>query len=166
VWNTTGERPAVAFVDVLLTRLAVRRGESPGGVRTLEQAAAELRKSGADVFAGFARALVAEAHAFTGDASCALEIAGQELETSGRHRPLLERVCGIALARLGRVDQAEAQLRMSLASALKGGAAYEVAATIDVLDSIGVAGKDMLRDRDEIVKRLKIERLPRPLQRS
>jgi hypothetical protein len=121
-----------------------------------------LHKSGADVFAGFARALVAEAHAFTGDAERALQVARQELETGSRHRPLLERVCGIALARLGRVDEAEEQLRISLASARKGGADYEVAATIDVLDSLGVADQGLLRDRDDIVKRLKIERLPVP----
>ena len=121
VWSATGERQAVAFVDVLLTRLAVRRGSCPDGVRTLEQAAAELHKSGADVFAGFARALVAEAHAFTGDAARALEVARRELETSGRHRPLLQRVSGIALARLGRVDEADEQLRISLASAREAG---------------------------------------------
>ncbi|HET7048540.1 MAG TPA: adenylate/guanylate cyclase domain-containing protein [Solirubrobacteraceae bacterium] len=162
VWSATGERQAVAFVDVLLTRLAVRRGSCPDGVRTLEEAASELRKFGADVFAAFARALVAEAHAFTGDAPRALEIARRELETSRRHRPLLERVSGVALARLGRVDEAEQQLRISLAGAREGGADYEVAATIDVLDSLGVAGQDMLRDRDEIVERLQIERLPVP----
>jgi hypothetical protein len=34
---------------------------------------------------------------------------------------------------------------------------------IDVLDSLSVAGQDMLRDRDEILDRLKIERLPVPV---
>ena len=160
VWNATGERQAVAFVDVLLTRLAVRRSSCPDGVPTLEQAAAELHRSGADVFAGFARALVAEAHAFTGDAERALEVARRELETSGRHRPLLQRVSGIALARLGRVAEADEQLRISLASARDGEADYEVAATIDVLDRLGLAEEDMLRDRDEIMERLRIERLP------
>jgi tetratricopeptide (TPR) repeat protein len=160
VWNATGEQQAVAFVDVLLTRLAVRRGSCPGGVGTLEEAAAELHKSGADVFAAFARALVAEAHAFTGDAARALEVAGRELASTGRHRPLLQRVSGIALARLGRIDEAAEQLRISLAGAREAGADYEVAATIDVLDSFGLAGPGMLRDRDEIMERLRIERLP------
>jgi class 3 adenylate cyclase/tetratricopeptide (TPR) repeat protein len=160
VWNATGERQAVAFVDVLLTRLAVRRGSCPGGVGTLEEAAAELHKSGADVFAAFARALVAEAHAFTGDAARAIEVARRELATTGRHRPLLQRVSGIALARLGRVDEAGEHLRVSLASAREAGADYEVAATIDVLASFGLAGPGMLRDRDETMKRLRIERLP------
>ncbi|HTZ87795.1 MAG TPA: tetratricopeptide repeat protein [Solirubrobacteraceae bacterium] len=160
VWNATGERQAVAFVDVLLTRLAVRRGSCPGAVGTLEEAAAELHRSGADVFAGFARALVAEAYAFTGEAERALEVARRELGSSGRHRPLLERVCGIALARLGWVDEAGQQLRISPASAREAGADYEVAATIDGLDSVGLAGPAMARERDEIMERLRIERMP------
>jgi class 3 adenylate cyclase/tetratricopeptide (TPR) repeat protein len=162
VWSATGERQAVAFVDVLLTRLAVRRGPCPDGVRRLEAATDELRRSRVDAYAGFAQALVAEAHAFTGDAPRALQIAQRELTTTDRHRPLLERVSGIALARLGRVDEAEAQLRSALASARQEHADYEVAATIGVLDSIGAAGEDLLRDRTEILDRLKIERLPLP----
>jgi class 3 adenylate cyclase/tetratricopeptide (TPR) repeat protein len=162
VWSATGERQAVAFVDVLLMRLAVRRGSCPDGPRTLEAAAVELRKSGADVFAAFARALVAEAHAFTGDAACALQTAARELESNDRHRPLLERVSGIALARLGRSDEAEQRLRISLADARERHADYEIAATIDVLACLDGAGPDMRRDRDEIMKRLKIERMPVP----
>ena len=69
---------------------------------------------------------------------------------------------GIALARLGRSDEAETQLRSALASARQDGIEYEVAATIEVLDSLGAAGEDMLRDRNAIVERLKIEWLPVP----
>ena len=101
-----------------------------------------------------------EAHAFTGDAERALEVARRELETSRRHRSLLQRVSGIALARLGRVAEADEQLRISLAGARDGEADYEVAATIDVLDWLGLAEEDMLRDRDQIIERLRIERLP------
>jgi Flp pilus assembly protein TadD len=71
-------------------------------------------------------------------------------------------VSGIALARLGRLDEAETQLRTALASARQDGIEYEVAATIEVLDSLGAAGEDMLRDRNTIVERLKIEWLPVP----
>lgn len=162
VWSATGERQAVAFVDVLLTRLAVRRGSCRDGVRTLEAAADELRRSRVDAYIGFAQALVAEAHAFTGDASRALQIAQRELETTDRHRPLLERVSGIALARLGRADEAKRQLRNALASAKEGRFDYDVAATIGVLDSIGAADEGMLRDRDKILDRLKIVQLPDP----
>jgi hypothetical protein len=69
-------------------------------------------------------------------------------------------VCGIALARLGRDQEAGEQLRISLASAREGRADYEVAATIDALDSLGMAGADLLRSRDEIVERLQVQRLP------
>ena len=162
VWSATGERQAVAFVDVLLTRVAARRGSCPDGARTLEEAADELRRSGVDAYAAFAQALVAEAHAFAGDADRALQIARQELSATERHRPLLQRVSGIALARLGRSDEAETQLRSALASAREDGIEYEVAATIEVLDSLGAAGEDMLRDRNAIVERLKIEWLPVP----
>jgi hypothetical protein len=152
----------VAFVDVLLTRLAARRGACPDGPHSLEAAADELRRSGVDAYAAFAQALVAEAHAFTGDAARALQIAREELDATDRHRPLLQRVSGIALARLGRSDEAETQLRDALVSAREDGADYEVAATIEVLDSLGAAEEEMLRDRDAIVERLKIERLPLP----
>jgi tetratricopeptide (TPR) repeat protein len=162
VWSATGERQAVAFVDVLLTRVEVRRGSHPDGLRTLESAADELRRCGVEAYAAFAQALVAEAHAFTGDAARALEIAERELRTTGRHRPLLERVCGIALARLGRVDEAETQLQSALASAREAGSDYDVAATVGVLDSIGAADDEMLRARDGIVQRLEIVRLPVP----
>jgi tetratricopeptide (TPR) repeat protein len=162
VWSATGEQQAVAFVDVLLTRVAARRGACPDGVRTLESAADELHRSGVDAYAAFAQALVAEVHAFTGDAAHALEIAGRELSTTDRHRPLLERVCGIALVRLGRVGEAEKRLCGALTSAREFGTDYDVAATISVLDSIGAADDDMLRDRDEIVERLKIQWLPVP----
>jgi hypothetical protein len=121
-----------------------------------------LRCAAVRVFAGFARALIAEAHAFTGDAARALQVATRELETGGRHRWLLQRVSGIALARVGRVHEADEQLRIALAGAREAGADYEVAATIEALDSFGVAEQGMLGDRDKIVERLRIERLPVP----
>jgi class 3 adenylate cyclase/tetratricopeptide (TPR) repeat protein len=163
VWSATGERQAVAYVDMLLTRVAVRRGACPHGAQTLEEAADELRRSGVDAYVAFAEALVAEAHAFTGDAPHALEIAKRELKETERHRPLLERVSGVALARLSRLDEAETELRRALASAKDRGADYDVAATIAVLESIGAADEDVLRDRDAIVARLKIVRLPVPV---
>jgi hypothetical protein len=58
--------------------------------------------------------------------------------------------------------KAAEQLRISLASGQEAGADYEVAATIDVLDALGLAGPDMRRDRDDIMGRLRIERLPVP----
>ena len=164
VWSATEERQAVAFVDVLLGRLAVRRNHDRAGtgVSMLEAAISEFRTLGLDVYADLAQALIAEAEAITGNASRAIQIARRELQTADRHRPLLARISGIALARLGRAEAAVGQLNDALVAARERDAAYEIAATIDVLDSLGVADRQLVRERDEILRRLQVERLPTP----
>ena len=162
VWSGTGERQAVAFVNVLLGRLAVRRGDDQRGVSLLEAAMADLRRFGIDGYADFAQALIAEAEAFAGDAPRALALARRGLETGDRHRPLLQRVAGIALARLGRKDAAERALMSALDAARERQADYDIAAAIDVLDALGSAALELRRDRDQILGRLRIDRLPAP----
>ena len=162
VWRGTGERQSVAYVDVLLARLAVRRGNNRVGLPMLEAATVDLRRFRVDVYAEFADALIAEAEGFAGDASRALSLAHRQLEAGDRHRPLLERVAGIALARLGKKDQAESELIRALESARERGAAYDIAATIDVLDAVGSAAAGLLCERDEILGRLRIAQLPKP----
>jgi class 3 adenylate cyclase/tetratricopeptide (TPR) repeat protein len=166
MWTATEDRQNVALVDVLLARLAVRRGRNLEGLPMLEAAMADLRRFRIDWQADFAQALIAEAEAFAGDPQRALEIAREELESGDRHRPLLERVSGIGLARLGREDAAKDELMRALASARERGAEYDIAATIDALDAIGSADLGLLRDRDEIIARLKIEDLRTPVLRS
>ncbi len=162
VWSGTGERQAVAFVDVLLARLAVRRGDNRTGLPMLETAMADLSRARIDAYADFAKALIAEAEAFAGDAARALALARQQLEAGDRHRPLLQRVAGIALARLGRKDAAERELLSALDSARERSAEYDIAATIDLLDALGSAAPGLLGDRDEILGRLRIAHLPAP----
>ena len=162
VWSATGERQAVAFADVLLARLAARRGDRDEAVPLLEAAEAELRKFHVDAYADFARALIAEAEALVGDPARAVDIAGRALEAGDRQRPLLKRVAGIALARLGLPDGARAELTGALAMAREGAADYDIAATIDALDGMGCADAAMRHERDEIVDRLKITGLPTP----
>jgi tetratricopeptide (TPR) repeat protein len=162
VWSGTGERQAVAFIDVLLARLAVRRGNCHDALPLLDAAAADLRRFRRDAYADFAQALIAEAEAFVGDASRALEIARRELGGGERQRPLLQRAAGIALARLGQTEAAREELTSALASGRERAAAYDVAATIDALDGLSSADRGMLRERDAILERLKIVRLPTP----
>jgi tetratricopeptide (TPR) repeat protein len=162
VWSGTRERQAVAFVDVLLARLAVRRGDNQRGLPMLEAAMADLRRFRIDAYADFAKALIAEAEAFAGDAERAHALARQELEAGDRHRPLLQRVAGIALARLGQKDAAERELLSALDCARERSAEYDIAATIDVLDALGSAPPGLLGDRDEILGRLQIAHLPAP----
>jgi tetratricopeptide (TPR) repeat protein len=156
VWRSTGEQGAV-FVDVLLGRLAVRRGNYTEGVSILEAAEAELRRLGIDAYAEFAHVLIAEADPFR-----ALEMARQALKANDRERPLLTRVGGIALARLGQRAAAVRELNHSLQTARDRQADYDIAAIIDVMDAVDGAVPDLLRERDEILARLKIQRLPTP----
>ncbi len=162
VWSGTGERASVAFVDVLLARLAVRRGRAREALPALEAAMGELKRFGMETYAEFARALIAEAEAFAGDPSRALEIVRDELGTADQQRPLRARVAGIALARLGKLDAAERELRRALESARAGNASYDLAMTIGVLDALGRADPGLLAEQARILGRLKIERLPAP----
>ena len=128
----------------------------------LEASVTELRRLSMDADAHFALALIAEAEAFAGEPSRALQIARQELVADERNRPMLERAAGFALARLGQLDEAEGALMRALAHADERGATYDTAATISALDALGVAGPGLLRQRDEILARLKIKQLPMP----
>ena len=160
VWLATGELPSVAFVDVLLARVAVRRGGSRAGVAQLKAATDELRRFGVDAYAEFGQALIVEAEAFTGDPTRALKLAREAMQQADQYRPVVERASGIALARLGRRDAAAEQLAHALQAARERRAYYEIAATIDVLDAIGRASDGLRRERDAILARLKVDRLP------
>jgi tetratricopeptide (TPR) repeat protein len=162
VWSATGDTYA-AYADMLLGRLAVRKGLYDEGLPILEQAAVELRQFGLDYYAGFSQALIAEAEAFRGDPFRAMEVASRELQANDQLRPLLTRVAGIALARLGQEAAAMRELTHSLNTARERNAAYDTAAVIDAMDALGQADAKMLAERDEILARLKIVRLPSPL---
>ncbi len=162
VWSGTGERQAVAYVDVLLARLAVRRGHHLDALPVLETAMAELRRFRFDAYADFAQALVAESEALLGDPRRALDLARQTLETDERQRPLLLRAGGIALARLGQAGAARRELMLALDCARERGAEYDVAATIDVMNVLGETSAELIAERDDVLDRLRIERLPAP----
>ena len=164
VWSGTGERQAVAYADVLVARVAIRRGHHVEGLAILESCMEALRRFGLDAYGDFAEALIAEAEAFAGDPSRARQIAAQKMDLVDLYRPLLQRVSGIALARLGHEGEAEAELLRALESARELRAEYELAATIDVLDALGRAGPRLLGERDEILQRLRIAQLPAPAQ--
>ncbi len=162
VWSGTREAQAVAFVDVLLGRLAVRRGDLDRGLPMIESSMNALRRFSMHAYADFAEALIAEAEAFAGNPARALEIARAGMDSGDRNRPLLQRAAGVALARLGRPEAAREELAAALGSARERGAEYDFAATIDALDALGGADAEMLRERDQILKALKIVRPPGP----
>jgi hypothetical protein len=69
-------------------------------------------------------------------------------------------VAGIALARLGNRDAALTELTQALQSARERASDYDAAATIDVLDALGFADEPLIAQRDEILERLRITRMP------
>ena len=162
VWRGTREPHSVAFIDVLDARIATRSGHGRDAVPRLEAAMEELRRFSMDSYASFAQALLAEAEACGGDPERALRLAREQLNTHDRNAPMLRRVVGIALARLGREEEARGELASALESAREHGAEYDVAATVSVIEALDGADPDLLRERDEIMGRLKIVRLPAP----
>jgi tetratricopeptide (TPR) repeat protein len=163
LWTATGERSSVAFANLLLARIEVRLGSYTAALPLLKTSMEGLRRSGVEAYARFARALIAEAHAFHGDPAGALAIVREELRRPTRDEPMLHRVAGIALARCGDADAAEAALSRSVEIARARRADYDMAAAIDALDALGGAGPELLYERERVLGQLKIEQLPRPL---
>ena len=163
VWSATGERQAVAFVDVLLRRLAARRGLCPDGARTLEEAPTNCAdpdrclcrlRSGAGRRGPCVRGrpcACSESRGASwtrpsGTGRCCSACPGSRWRGSaGQTRPRGELRSALATAREdGSTTRSPPRSRCSI---------------------LGAAEADMLRDRNEISGALKIERLPVPVLR-
>ena len=120
----------------MLARLTVRRGEYAEGLAMLESAMADLRGFGMEDTPNSHEAWIAEAEALGGDAMRALEVASERMRTNDRERPLLTRMAGVALARLGERKGAMRELEHALRTARDRGANYDIAATIDAMAAI------------------------------
>lgn len=162
VLSATGDRHWIAYADALLARLTVRRGRYREGLTALEAAMSDLRQLGMDAYAELAQAWIAEAEAFGGDPFRAMDLASETLRSNDRLRPLLTRMGGVALARLGQREAAIRELGHSLRTARERSADYDIAATIDALDALDAIDEDVVRERDEILERLKIKQLRLP----
>jgi class 3 adenylate cyclase/tetratricopeptide (TPR) repeat protein len=160
-WSANGERAAAAYAAVLLGRVAARGGMIHDARKLVSDAAAELRTLGETQDLERAEIVLAEAEALAGDASRAAANAGRLLASS-RELPWLKRIRAVAFARLGNLDAALDDLDSSLAIARERGALYDVAATLDVLQALGAESDQGRTERDAILARLGIERLPAP----
>jgi tetratricopeptide (TPR) repeat protein len=161
LWSSTGERAGTAYATALLGRLAARTGREDEGLVLLRDAADQLRKLGERVYVQFAESLLAEAEAFAGDPRVALKLTKRLIDNAERELPLLHRVTAVALARLGR-NGASAEIERSLTVARERGALYDVAAALDLSAALGDPEPTRLRERDEILARLGVQRLPSP----
>jgi tetratricopeptide (TPR) repeat protein len=165
----SGYEWGVGFVDALLGRAAVRDGRAAEGFELLGEALERFRRlrTGQDVI--WVEALLAEAHAYAGHAELALREADRlvhDLAGGGRFAPLLQRVRGFALAQLGSRSAAAAAFEASITEARAQDAPFELVLTLDALLALDVHGArlqaERRRERDEIVARLDIVRLPTP----
>jgi tetratricopeptide (TPR) repeat protein len=163
IWKAMGDRSWVAYADALLARITVRRSQYREGLSMLQAAMSDLRGLRMDAYADLAHAWIVEAEAFGGDPFRALEIGSQERQANDLQRPLLTRMGGIALARLGERGGAMRELTHSLRTARDRGSEYDIAATIDAMDAVAGAEQELVRERDEILTRLRISRLPSPV---
>jgi tetratricopeptide (TPR) repeat protein len=156
MWSAARERTLAAYAAALMGRVAARGGNIEEARRVGGEAAAELSSLGAGRYTEEAEAILAEAEALGGDASRALTMTATPESSSSAW---LLRIRGIALARLGRLDEAMTALDRSLEIARERGALYDVAATLDVQQALG-ADEDGANERDSLLAQLGIERLP------
>ncbi|HWC86078.1 MAG TPA: adenylate/guanylate cyclase domain-containing protein [Solirubrobacteraceae bacterium] len=159
VYSSIGQLQGVAFVTLCLGRLAMREGRHSDAVSLLQQAADDLAMLRIDYYVGFARACLAEAEAFGGDAERALNLADRLLRAPDRNIAFVRRIRAVALARLMRTADAIDELQASLTAT--GRSDYDVAAALDLLDALGALG-GRADERDAILARLRVQWLPRP----
>jgi class 3 adenylate cyclase/tetratricopeptide (TPR) repeat protein len=160
VWSSTGHREGAAFANMLLGRLAVRAGDAEEGIAVLEATTAEMRRVGVGFYADLAHALVAEGEAVGGRPARAIEIAVGLLGSGSPHLALLHRAAGIAQWRLGDTRAARRELDLALDAARAGGEDYEVALALDALSALECLDGEQTAERDAILTRLGVVRLP------
>jgi tetratricopeptide (TPR) repeat protein len=159
-WSATGDRPSVAYANLLLARVHARCGRYAQAMPMMREAMEDLRRYRLSAYADFAQTVIAEAEAYVGDPDTAIEIILTRLHESPANSPALRRIHGVALARQDRSAAAREQLEQALAAAREQGADYDAAATLDALDTLGVAGAQRCAERDEILGRLRVSQLP------
>jgi class 3 adenylate cyclase/tetratricopeptide (TPR) repeat protein len=159
IWSASGERAAVAYADLQLARIAGRERKPEVARELIGDAAGELRMLGETRSLEQVELILAEAEALGGDAARAVVMTSR-LDASSREQSWLKRIRGIALARLGRTEEALDELEASLSMARQSGALYDLAATLDVLHELDAEPEQRASERDSVLGLLGVERLP------
>jgi tetratricopeptide (TPR) repeat protein len=136
VFQAAGHRARTAYVKIQLGRTAARMGRFDEASQLLDQAREQGRDVGADAFVLEAEARIAECELLRGRHEEALEAAraaSEHARTMGgvaSQAPLLERVKGYALLRLGRFGESRDAFDESLTAGRARTADYDVAFTL------------------------------------
>jgi class 3 adenylate cyclase/tetratricopeptide (TPR) repeat protein len=169
-WRGSGYDWGVAYATAILGRAATRAGRHEEAIELLTDAAARFRDLRVRGDLDWVEALLAEAEVYGGRSDAALtraDLALAGLGDPGRLGALLHRVRGLAFAQLDDLAAAEDALEASLAEARTQAEEYEIAVTLDALKALSVlTGRDEPHargaERDAILARLDVERLPDP----
>jgi class 3 adenylate cyclase/tetratricopeptide (TPR) repeat protein len=169
-WRGSGYDWGVAYATAILGRAAARAGRHDEAAELLARARGRFRELRVLGDVDWVEALLAEAEAFAGQPDAALtraDLALAGLGDPGRLGALLHRVRAFAFAQVGDLAAAEDALEASLAEARAQAEEYEIGVTLDALAALSAltgraeaAGR--IRERDAILARLDVERLPDP----
>jgi tetratricopeptide (TPR) repeat protein len=170
VWRAAGYRAGVAYVTMLLGRVAARAGRFADAYERFDDARAEMLAVGAEGELLIADAYRAECLALEGRgddaARCAADVSARA-QRSGMHmlEPLLHRVDAIVAAQHGDLVATRRHLASSVAAASALQADHELGLTLDVQAQLDTSDRpgaaETIASRDEIFGRLDVVSTPR-----
>jgi class 3 adenylate cyclase/tetratricopeptide (TPR) repeat protein len=142
IWRAAGYKSGAAYAKSNLARCAAKSGYHEEAMALFAESWEEAEAVGSRADSLEAGARWAECELLAGDLIGARSRAEAELDRArmlggGPQLPLLHRVRGVALARLGREDEARRALEESLAAAQARKVDYEAALTLGAMGALG-----------------------------
>ncbi len=170
-WQAAGHRGGAAYAKIHLGRVAARAGRFDEAIRLLQEGRDESKDVGADVEVLEADTRIAECHLLQGDPATALATVdaavgrARSIDGVAVQTPTLERVRGLALMQLGRLDDARSALEDGLDAARARNADYEIALSIKAMTKLAELTGDPIapeleREAATILSLVRVERLP------
>lgn len=167
VWKAAGDRARTGFAAALLARIAYRGGRYEEALPLLEESRSTLAYVGAASQVLLVDALTAECALLSGEDEAALKLAGDALDKAGSiggaavYAPLLLRLRGEALVKLGMRSEGRTDLEASLEAARARGLDYEIALTLLGLGRLGEGDAEAFEAEGvAILERLGVRSIP------
>jgi class 3 adenylate cyclase/tetratricopeptide (TPR) repeat protein len=165
--RAAGDRTGTALAKLELGRGALHSGRFEDAGLLFEEARDEFDSLGVQRLAFWASARIAECRLLSGEAQAALTLAEQLVDArdavpgSNEALPLLHRVRGVALYRLGDDPLGAAAFDKSLEAAQSLGYTYETALTLRVMSHFDASrGEELLAESDALLRALGVADAP------